>query len=244
MADSSSTRFIVFDNHANIVCEHQTEFEQILPHAGWHEQEPEHVIDSVKECIRQAVEKLEFMGWKASSIKAIGITNQRETTLCWSKRTGKPLCNALVWDDTRTVTLVRHYEKLLEEVGIEVDEDEEEVAAKLGAAPTAAAGELHGTEANGAAFGSKGDVVVEGGIVAKSLAALNIAGADGKRFRKGKESLVDITGIPLSTYFSAIKLRWMIDHHPEVKEADDAEDLAFGTVDSWIVYVSDGCQPG
>lgn len=101
-----------------------------------------------------------------------------------------------MWDDTRTVTLVREYEKRLEEVGIEIDEDEEERAAELGAAPTADAGELDGTEPNGAAFGSKGEVVVEGqeGVVAKSLHALHLNGSTkGKKlFRKGKESLVDM----------------------------------------------------
>lgn len=69
---SRSTRFIVFDQYAKIICEHQAEFEQILPHAGWHEQNPEDLVDCMRECINKAVEKLEWMGWKKESIKGIG----------------------------------------------------------------------------------------------------------------------------------------------------------------------------
>ena len=71
-ADTSSTRFIVFDQNAKIVCEHQAEFEQILPHAGWHEQDPEILIEVMRECIVTAIEKLEWMGWSKDSIKGIG----------------------------------------------------------------------------------------------------------------------------------------------------------------------------
>lgn len=180
-ADPSSTRFIVFDEQAKIITEHQTEFDQILPHAGWHEQSPEALVDAMRECMNRAMYKLEFMGWHKDSIKGIGITNQRETTLCWSKSTGKSLCNAIVWDDTRTVAVVRQFEDKLDAEGIEGD--------------------------------------------------------DGK-VAKGKDALVSLTGLPLSTYFSAIKLRWMLDHHQAVRDADEAGDLLFGTVDSWLVYVS------
>ncbi|EIW73706.1 hypothetical protein TREMEDRAFT_25139 [Tremella mesenterica DSM 1558] len=164
-----STRFIVFDQHAKIIAEHQQEFEQILPHAGWHEQRPQDLVECMLECINKCVEKLEWMGWHRDSIKGIGITNQRETTLCWSRSTGEPLCNAIVWDDSRTAGLVRQYEKKLEEEG------------------------CHQTDK-------------------------------------------DSTGIPLSTYFSAIKLRWMLNHHKNVHEAHERDDLLFGTVDSWLVY--------
>lgn len=68
----SSTRFIIFDQNAKIVAEHQTEFPQILPHAGWHEQDPQDLVDAMVECINKAVEKLEWMGWKKDSIKGIG----------------------------------------------------------------------------------------------------------------------------------------------------------------------------
>lgn len=186
-ADPSSTRFIVFDEHAKIITEHQTEFDQILPHAGWHEHDPEALVEAMRECMNRAMYKLEFMGWHRESVKGIGITNQRETTLCWSRKTGEPLCNAIVWDDTRTVAVVRQFEDKLDDEGLEVD--------------------------------------------------------DGK-LSKGKDALVGLTGLPLSTYFSAIKLRWMLDHHKAVREADDAGDLMFGTVDSWLVYVSNPVECG
>lgn len=172
-------RFIVFDEHAKIVAEHQEEFEQILPHAGWHEHNPEQLIDTMRICITRALFKLEFIGWHRDSVKGIGITNQRETTVCWSKTTGKSLCNAIVWDDTRTVSVVKQMDDKLD-----------------------ASGFIH----------------------------------NGKTV-KGKEELVKVTGIPLSTYFSAIKLRWMLEHHQSVYQAHERDDLYFGTVDSWLVYV-------
>jgi glycerol kinase len=67
-----STRFIIFDEYAKIVAEHQTEFNQILPHAGWHEQDPEELVYAMRECMRKAVEKLEWMGWAKESVKGIG----------------------------------------------------------------------------------------------------------------------------------------------------------------------------
>jgi len=115
-----------------------------------------------------------------------GITNQRETTVCWSKSTGQPLANAIVWDDTRTVVTVRAMEAKLASEGFE---------------------------------------------------------SDGKLI-KDKDGLVGVTGIPLSTYFSAIKLRWMLDHYPAVKEAHDSGDLAFGTVDTWLMYNLTGGPQG
>jgi glycerol kinase len=71
---SSSTRFIVFDEHARIITEHQTEFEQILPHAGWHEHDPEALVDAMRECINRAMYKLEFLGWHKDSVKGIGMS--------------------------------------------------------------------------------------------------------------------------------------------------------------------------
>jgi glycerol kinase len=68
----SSTRFIVFDKRAKIITEHQTEFQQILPHAGWHEQDPFDLVGAMKECMSKVVENLEWMGWSKDSIKGIG----------------------------------------------------------------------------------------------------------------------------------------------------------------------------
>jgi glycerol kinase len=81
VANVSSTRFIIFDKHAKIITEHQTEFPQILPHAGWHEQDPMDLVDSMKECINQAVEKLEWMGWHRDSVKGIGGSRQDSSLL-------------------------------------------------------------------------------------------------------------------------------------------------------------------
>ncbi len=134
---TTSTRFIVFDKQGRIITEHQTEFEQIHPHPGWHEHSPNAILSSVEACIAKAVEKLEWMGYPASSIKVIGITNQRETTLCWDKQTGKAwdgTCNAIVWDDVRNVHLVRDFQKKLDEEGLEIYEDEE-LEAKRGQEP-------------------------------------------------------------------------------------------------------------
>ncbi|WWD04888.1 glycerol kinase [Kwoniella europaea PYCC6329] len=262
---TTSTRFIIFDKRAKIIAEHQTEFEQILPHAGWHEHDPEALVDAMTECINKAVEKLEWMGWSRKSIKGIGITNQRETTVCWSRTTGKPLCNAIVWDDSRTLGVVREYEKKLEEEGLDIDDEEED----LKGVPEDV--EI-GTGGEEAAFGEKGDVVVENedgqvesdgdGLAEKVGAKLENLGlaqkdkeakkgqANGNadvhvhKKRKGKEGIVDVTGIPLSTYFSAIKLRWMLDHQKQVHEAHENDDLMFGTVDTWLVYALTGREQG
>lgn len=124
---TTSTRFIIFDKYAKIICEHQTEYPQHYPHPNWHEHEPQDLVDSVTECIARAIEKLEFLGYNASSVKCIGITNQRETTLCWDKQTGKALCRAIVWDDARTVSMVREFQKKLDEEGLPAGEGEQEV---------------------------------------------------------------------------------------------------------------------
>lgn len=86
----------------------------------------------MNECIAQAIEKLEFLGFSASDIKCIGITNQRETVVCWDKTTGKPLCKTVVWDDARTVGVVREFQKKLDEEGLPFGENEEDEREKNG----------------------------------------------------------------------------------------------------------------
>lgn len=202
--DTRSTRFIVFDEQARIICEHQAEFPQILPHAGWHEQDPLKLVGCMKECISKAVEQLEWMGWHRDSIKGIGITNQRETTLCWSRSTGKPLCNAIVWDDARTKGLVRMYEKKLEEEGLEIDDDEEDA----GDVPNGNSEEHKeqdgeeevqmGPGGEDAAFANEGKVEGDAngvmGAVGKAMENLGFAGRgkEGKKVRKGMDGLVDV----------------------------------------------------
>ncbi|KIR42794.1 glycerol kinase [Cryptococcus deuterogattii 99/473] len=223
---TTSTRFIIFDKRAKIIAEHQTEFEQILPHAGWHEHDPDALVEAMNECITKAVEKLEWMGWSRNSVKGI------------------------VWDDARTINVVREMEKKLDEEGLEIDDDEaDEINQNSDIVPD----EVNmGTGTQEAAFGEKGDVV-DGdasitGKIGKAMEGLGLSGRgkDGKakKRRKGKEGLVDVTGIPLSTYFSAIKLRWMLDHQKAVRIAHEADDLMFGTVDTWLVYNLTGARNG
>ncbi|KAI5123536.1 hypothetical protein M0805_006696 [Coniferiporia weirii] len=179
---TTSVRFIVFDEHAIIVAQHQLEFPQYYPHPGWHEHDALEIQSVAEECIARACEQLEENGWAKNSIKVIGITNQRETAVAWDRTTGKPLCRAIVWDDARTKGTVAHFQHKLRTDGLEVSP----------------------------------------GIF--------------KRGDEGVRALRDLTGLPLSTYFSAIKLCWMIDNHEEVKTAHEQDNLCFGTVESWLVY--------
>jgi glycerol kinase len=120
--------------------------------------------------MEKVVEKMEVKGLNPKmSIKGIGITNQRETTCVWDKRTGNPLHKALVWLDTRTKDLVH---KLIE-----------------------------------------------------------------KTPSKSAAHFQEKCGLPLSTYFSAVKLRWLLDNIPSVSDASKENQLAFGTIDSWLLYV-------
>jgi glycerol kinase len=166
---TTSTRFLIFTRRGEPIASHQVEFQQIHPNPGWHEHDPLEIVSSVIECIDSACQKLEESGIPASNIKAVGITNQRETTIVWDSETGEPLHNAIVWTDTRAAALVR----------------------KL-----------------------------------KSQA--------------GAEKLQDLCGLPLSTYPSCSKLLWMLENVPKVKAAYSEGRLAFGTVDSWLVYKLNG----
>jgi glycerol kinase len=127
-------------------------------------------VSSVEKCIDGAVASFEKQGYSIEAIKAIGITNQRETTVVWNKETGEPLYNAIVWTDTRTQALVR----------------------KL-------------------------------------------------KLRLGADQLQNLCGLPLSTYPSVGKLLWLLENEPKVKDAYEKGVLAFGTIDSWLVYkLNDG----
>ncbi|OSD04688.1 glycerol kinase [Trametes coccinea BRFM310] len=179
---TTSTRFLIFDKYANIVAQHQIEYPQYYPEPSWHEQDPDELMESCDVCITEASKALEAAGWAKESVKVIGITNQRESAVAWSRKTGKPLCRLIVWDDSRTKNTVAHFEHKLQTVGIEV-----------------APGQF-----------KKGD--------------------------EGVKALRELSGLPISTYFSAIKLRWMIDHYDNVRKAHEEDDLLFGTVESWIVY--------
>lgn len=136
---------------------------------SWHEHDPLEIVSSVEQCIDEAVKQFETQGHNVNTIKAVGITNQRETTVLWNKKTGEPLYNAIVWTDTRTQALVR----------------------KL-------------------------------------------------KHRLGSDKLTDICGLPLSTYPSVGKLLWLLENEPKVQDAYEKGVLAFGTIDSWLVYKLNG----
>ncbi|HEU4617843.1 MAG TPA: glycerol kinase GlpK [Gammaproteobacteria bacterium] len=159
---TTSSRFIVFDRHGAIVSLAQKEHAQIYPQPGWVEHDPLEIWRNTQEVIGAALAR---EGLQAADLVAVGITNQRETTLLWDRRTGVPLHNALVWQDTRTAEYLPAYSR-------------------------------------------------DGGQ---------------DRFR-GK------TGLPLATYFSALKLRWLLDHVPHARERAEAGELLFGTVDSWVLW--------
>ena len=126
--------------------------------------------------------------------RSLGITNQRETTLCWSRSTGKPLCNAHVWTDARATGVVRAFEKKLDEEGIDIDEDDEDLDAKSG-------NESIGTGTANSAFAHSGEVVDPAagvsGTIGKALESLGLAGRGkegaSKKRRKGKEGLLDMS---------------------------------------------------
>jgi glycerol kinase len=96
---TSSTRFMIFDTDGKVVGQHQLEHRQILPHPGWVEHDAAEIWDRTKEVISGALRQADILG---SDLAAIGITNQRETTVAWDVTTGRPLHNAIVWQDTRT----------------------------------------------------------------------------------------------------------------------------------------------
>jgi glycerol kinase len=167
---TTSTRAIVFTRAGRILAVGQKEHAQILPRAGWVEHDPVEIWDNTREVIGTALGKADRT---ATDIAAIGITNQRETTVVWDRHTGEPVHNAIVWQDTRTAPLV----------------------ADLG-----------------------GD-----------------AGPD--RFKQ-------VCGLPLATYFSGPKLRWLLDHVEGARERAEAGDLLFGTMDSWLVWNLTGGREG
>ncbi|KZC09636.1 PREDICTED: glycerol kinase [Dufourea novaeangliae] len=168
---TSSARFLVFNVLSRkVIASHQIEITQKYPQEGWVEQDPKEILQAVLNCIKKTMEKLSNIGLSTSDIKAIGITNQRETTLVWDKETGEPLHNAIVWHDMRTTTTL---EDILDSIPNKT---------------------------------------------------------------RNKNYLKPLCGLPMSPYFSALKIRWLIDNVPRVKQAVDAEKCAFGTVDTWIIW--------
>src|SRR6266404_821869 len=159
---TTSTRFIIFDRGGRIVSTAQEEHKQIYPKPGWVEHDPDEIWRRTQNVINRAMEN---GGFGPRDLVAIGITNQRETTVVWNRKTGKPVYNAIVWQDTRV-------------------------------APAVAEFAVHG-------------------------------GQD--RYR-GK------TGLPLATYFSGLKIRWILNEVAGARVQAEAGDLLAGTIDSFLIW--------
>jgi len=166
---TSSTRFLVFAAQtAEVLTYDQINITQINPQEGWAEQDPLEILKATKDTINHTVENLKKLDISPADVVAIGITNQRETTILWDPTTGRPLYNAIVWLDMRTTETV---DQLLSKVK-----------------------------------------------------------------NKNAECLKARCGLPISTYFSGTKIKWLMDHVPEVKAAIDERRCMFGTVDSWLIW--------
>jgi glycerol kinase len=159
---TSSSRSIVFDAQGHIVAMAQREFRQIYPQPGWVEHDANEIWDTQLATARDAIAKA---GLQAGDIRALGITNQRETTLLWNRRTGRPIANAIVWQDRRTEPL---------------------------------------------------------------CAQLRAQGLEDQVRRS--------TGLIIDPYFSGTKVRWLLDQVPGAHLAAAQGELAFGTIDSWLVW--------
>src|SRR5260370_15169006 len=166
---TTSTRFMVFDKDARIVGVAQKEHRQIYPQTGWVEHDADEILRRTYEVIGEALGRRRL---HPSDLAAIGITNQRETTVVWERKIGRPIANAIVWQDTRVADEVARFSK-------------------------------------------------QGGQ---------------DRFRAQ-------TGLPLSTYFSGLKLRWILENMPDARgKAADGE-LLFGNMDTFLVWNLTGGPP-
>jgi glycerol kinase len=166
---TTSTRFIVFDKSGRTITSAQKEHRQIYPRPGWVEHDPEEIWARTEEVMAEAMQQ---RGLASRDLSAIGITNQRETTIVWEK-SGRPIHHAIVWQDTRVHEYVS-------------------------------------------------DLTKNGGQ---------------DRFRPA-------TGLPLATYFSAPKLRWLLDNLPEARKQAEAGELLFGTMDSFLLWKLTGGAHG
>ena len=167
---TTSSRFIVFNRGGEIVSSAQEEHEQIYPKPGWVEHDPDEIWRKTSRVIERAMAAAQL---KRTDLAAIGITNQRETTVVWNRKTGKPVYNAIVWQDTRVADDVAEFSKL--------------------------------------------------------------GGQDRYRAK---------TGLPLACYFSALKIRWILNNVPGAREQAQAGELACGTIDSFLIWKLTGGPDG
>ncbi|MFA7494242.1 MAG: FGGY family carbohydrate kinase, partial [Proteiniphilum sp.] len=161
-AGTTSSRAIVFNHKGEICAIGQKEFTQIFPQSGWVEHDPYEIWSSQASVIAEAITKI---GINGTNIAAIGITNQRETTLVWNRKTGEPIYNAIVWQDRRTSGYC--------------------------------------------------DNLKNEGLIS---------------FIREK------TGLVIDAYFSATKIKWILDNVPGARDKANRGELAFGTVDTWLVW--------
>jgi glycerol kinase len=167
---TTSTRFMIFDHAGAVVGVDQKEHEQIYPKPGWVEHDALEIWARATDVIDGALKKANL---QASDLAAVGITNQRETAVVWDRRTGKPVYNALVWQDTRTQDIV------------------------------------------------------------------NTLSADG-----GQDRFRAKTGLPLATYFSGTKVKWVLDNVDGARADAEAGNLAFGNIDTWCIWNLTGGTDG
>ncbi|HAD07721.1 MAG TPA: glycerol kinase [Anaerolineaceae bacterium] len=167
---TTSTRFMIFNHSGQVVGVDQKEHEQIYPKPGWVEHDPLEIWKRTQEVIEGALRKSNV---DPKDIAAVGVTNQRETTVVWEKATGKPVYNAIVWQDTRT-------DKICNELA-----------------------------------------------------------ADG-----GQDRLRPKTGLPLATYFSGPKIKWILDNVPGVREKAEKGEVLFGNIDTWVIWNLTGGPQG
>ena len=158
---TTSSRAIVFDRDSRIISLAQKEFTQIFPKSGWVEHNAQEIWESQRDTAIEALQKAQIA---AKDIAAVGITNQRETTAIWNRKTGEPVCNAIVWQDRRTSALCDEIRK------------------------------------------SHADLIREK------------------------------TGLEVDAYFSASKINWILENIKEARKQAEAGELAFGTIDSWLVW--------
>jgi glycerol kinase len=159
---TTSTRFVVFDHNGRITGMAQKEHRQIFPRPGWVEHDPIEIWNNTQTVIREALERARVTG---DELAAVGVANQRETTVLWDKTTGRPYCNAVVWQCTRTADLC------------------------------------------------------------KALEA-----------EKGQDRFRGKTGLPIATYFSGPKIRWILDHVQEAVQGLETGSALFGTLETWIIW--------
>ncbi|HMP94489.1 MAG TPA: glycerol kinase GlpK, partial [Phnomibacter sp.] len=159
---TTSSRFIIFNPQGQIISMAQREHKQYYPQPGWVEHNPLEILENTKLVVAEAMIK---GGLKATDIAAVGITNQRETTVVWNRHTGQPYYNAIVWQDMRTQPSVQALSR-----------------------------------------------------------------------KHGPDCLRASTGLPLATYFSGLKLQWLLQNVPGLRADAERGDALFGTMDTWLIY--------